>query len=1012
MSDNNAIQQQWSNPSSQYRSAPFWSWNGKLEPERLKRAVRSMHAAGMGGFFMHSRYGLKTPYMSEQWFECVKACIEQARQLDMKAYLYDEDRWPSGTAGGAVTREHPEYGVHLLRLSFADRPAEGTQRLAVFHIRRDAEGQLESYEPSDPDTAPNSETGTVAFDVVRQEPSGWHNDGAYLDEMNPQAVAEFIRLTHQAYADRYAEDFGDLIPAIFTDEPNVVCEFWDAQPDKWALPWTPDMPRQFIQRHGYDLLAHLPELLFQAPDEPFSKVRHDFWQTVCELFVEAFSQQIGQWCDHHKLASTGHMLQEQTLRTQAERVGATMPHYEHMQWPGIDILRDSDEELITAKQCSSVAAQLGKERTLSELYGCTGWDWPMEGHKFIGDWHVSAGINFRCPHLTHYGLAGGAKRDYPASIFSHSPWWSHYQIVEDYFARLNLFATSGQPIREVLVIHPIESGWATLLPSQGHQGQIDHLHEQLRNIVYRLSAEHYDWDFGDESIMARHGKVSSGKLEVGRMQYRAVIVPPCLTLRSSTVELLESFIQAGGSVIVAGPRPRRVNCEPAKGVLSAAKGVSDNSTDVIDALQRVLPRRLSIRSGDRQADHVWSAMWKLPEGSAVFIHSRDRENPTDLTMQLAGDGPVVLWDALTGRKAQIPFQQDNGGVLFDLHLPSTGSALLTVGWDVDEVEPARAEPIILDSRRIKGPWPIERTEPNTLPLDSCSYRIGDGQWSQPVATLKADEAIRKHFGLSSRAARGHQPWYLYGTGVIDTKPRGQCGMRWVFHVSEVPGVCNLAVENPEDYRITVNGQTVGRPSGWWVDQDISTIDITSLVQQGLNIVEWQFDYRPDMELEDMFLVGEFGVALRDESDGKVAENYTITAPPQSLQSGSWVGQGLDFYGGAVHYRLTVSRPEDKRLRLSLPGIACTMAVVHVGDAKIPLPWAPFEVDLTDFLDGDSAEVVVEVIGGRKNTLGPLHTEWVAWTGPGEFDPNHPKWQQEYQLVDHGLIDGPVVEITD
>ena len=68
-------------------------------------------------------------------------------------------------------------------------------------------------------------------------------------------------------------------------------------------------------------------------------------------------------------------------------------------------------------------------------------------------------MNFRCPHLTHYSLAGGAKRDYPASIFEHSPWWPYYGEVEDYFGRLSLMLTQGKPVRDVLVIHPVESAW-------------------------------------------------------------------------------------------------------------------------------------------------------------------------------------------------------------------------------------------------------------------------------------------------------------------------------------------------------------------------------------------------------------------------------------------------------------------------------------------------------------------------------------------------------------------------
>ena len=49
----------------QYRPLPFWSWNDKLDPDELRRQIRAMHDAGLGGFFMHARGGLQTAYLSE-----------------------------------------------------------------------------------------------------------------------------------------------------------------------------------------------------------------------------------------------------------------------------------------------------------------------------------------------------------------------------------------------------------------------------------------------------------------------------------------------------------------------------------------------------------------------------------------------------------------------------------------------------------------------------------------------------------------------------------------------------------------------------------------------------------------------------------------------------------------------------------------------------------------------------------------------------------------------------------
>ena len=92
-------------PPVEYRGAPFWAWNAKLEPERLREQIRSMKKMGMGGFFMHSRVGLKTKYLSREWFDCIAACIDEAKKEGLDAWLYDEDRWPSGAAGGIVTAD-------------------------------------------------------------------------------------------------------------------------------------------------------------------------------------------------------------------------------------------------------------------------------------------------------------------------------------------------------------------------------------------------------------------------------------------------------------------------------------------------------------------------------------------------------------------------------------------------------------------------------------------------------------------------------------------------------------------------------------------------------------------------------------------------------------------------------------------------------------------------------------------------------------------------------------------
>lgn len=93
------------NPPKEYRAKPFWAWNGKLEETELLRQIDVFQQMGFGGFFMHSRTGLQTAYLSEEWFSLTDACTKAACGKGMEPWIYDEDRWPSGSAGGLVTRE-------------------------------------------------------------------------------------------------------------------------------------------------------------------------------------------------------------------------------------------------------------------------------------------------------------------------------------------------------------------------------------------------------------------------------------------------------------------------------------------------------------------------------------------------------------------------------------------------------------------------------------------------------------------------------------------------------------------------------------------------------------------------------------------------------------------------------------------------------------------------------------------------------------------------------------------
>ena len=121
------------NPTREYRGTPFWSWNTKLDKNQLLRQMELLKQMGMGGVHIHARTGLATEYLGAEFMDCVKACVEKARATDMLVWLYDEDRWPSGFAGGLVTKDvqHRLKYIVFTPYSYEEKPADD-----VKHIRK------------------------------------------------------------------------------------------------------------------------------------------------------------------------------------------------------------------------------------------------------------------------------------------------------------------------------------------------------------------------------------------------------------------------------------------------------------------------------------------------------------------------------------------------------------------------------------------------------------------------------------------------------------------------------------------------------------------------------------------------------------------------------------------------------------------------------------------------------------------------------------------------------------
>jgi hypothetical protein len=999
-------------PPARFRSAPFWSWNGHLDPAELTRQIAGFKAQGMGGFFIHSREGLETEYMGPEWMAAVQAVVEAARREGLYAWLYDEDRWPSGAAGGLVpARGGDAFRSKVLTLDTRRDPvALGGDVLAVYRAR--IEGRtLVSAERAGLEAFPALDGGEVAL-ILRREvagPTEWYNDDAPADNLNPAAVAAFIDITYEAYRQLIGGDFGGVVPGIFTDEPNV----HDVKPRSGLphVPWTDGLLELFAARRGYEFLDLAPYVFFDGASS--ARARHDFWWTISERFAEAYSKQIGEWCGEHALALTGHYLEENVMGFTVWRSGAVMPHYRYQQVPGIDMLCEQTHEYLTVKQCTSVAHQFGRTLTLSETYGCTGWAFTFEGQKWVGDWQYVLGITMRCQHLALYSLRGCRKRDYPPCFNYNTTWWTSNKVVEDYFARLGTLLTQGEPVRDVLVIHPLATAWTLVEgsvhefpPGPGVQAAND-FGAALNTFTQAVLAAHYDFDFGDEQIMADVGRVDGQTLWVNRAAYRVAIIPPgTRTLLASTVSLLAAFVAGGGRLIAFDPRPDSVQAVPDTRLadLFARPSVTvlHDTSELAAALEAAVPRRVGVYTGKgAAAETILTQQRTLADNHAtlLFAVNNDRDSAHDVSIVLEGSGRLEEWDPLTGSIQPIAATTDAGRTRVAASFGPAGSRLYVLHHDV---EPLTASDRLPEpARRIAayvGPvCPFTRTDPNVLTLDVCAYRLGEGAWSEPVPVWQAQQSIRQQLGMRQVYYNGLPQRYKW----INTPHPGDgapVALRFTFEVRAVPDrPVFLALEHAADCAITLNGERItAAADGWYLDRGFQRVPLPAL-QAGRNTLVLEVRYTNRMEVEDCYLLGDFGVNL----------DRVLVAEPHTLHFSDWGAQGYLHYAGSIIYHATYEHTSGEQVILELGEVRATTVAVHVNGALAGhIPWrAANGLDLTALLVGGSNRIDVEVVGSPRNMLGPLHLKAgdEAWTDWRSFRTTGERYTPDYVVVPYGLM---------
>ncbi|MFC1633407.1 glycosyl hydrolase [Planctomycetota bacterium] len=993
-----SVRKLFADPPRGYHSAPLWVWNDRLTHEQIISTLEDLAGQQVKQVFVHPRPGLMTPYLSEEWFDLWKVALKEAERLDMNIWIYDENSYPSGFAGGLVPEAMPESrgrGLHFVEVKQPGKP--GDDVFAVYRLT--ANGYENVTRPARAGEKLPEGRYLVATWRLAQE-GGWYGGKYYVDLLKPGVTEKFIEITFEAYRREIGDHFGRRVPGIFTDEPH---------PFVGALPWNEHLAEEFQKRWGYRIEDHLPSMAKPVGD--WKKVRHNYYQVILEQFIELWGKPCYDFCEKHGLEFTGHYWEHGWPST--AHGPDNMAMYAWHQRPAIDTLMNQYREDTNAqfgnvravKELLSVANQLGRKRTLCEAYGAGGWDLRFEDMKRIGDWLYVLGVNTLNEHLSYITIRGARKRDHPQSFSYHEPWWKAYHVMAQYFARLSLIMSEGEQINRILVIEPTTTAWMY----QGDsipKGRLKAIGDQFQQMLVSLEHSQVEYDIGCEDIIARHGSVEGRRLRVGERAYDTIVLPPLTeNLNLRTIDLLDAYLKVGGAAICCGQAPSHIDGRPSNRGAGAAKHPGWKQAEAGDVPQMLLAGSkdgFAIERDQGDKAILFHHRRTVEDGEFLLLVNTSIDSPSKGLIKSAKRS-VEEWDPATAEIAMYPFQKADIGLKTRFELAPCGSLVLFLSGKAHEPVSRTKETIkIMPSQ---GALEIRPVEENVLTLDYVDITAG-GETKKDIYFYQASQFAFQKNGMA------RNPWdsaVQFRDELITKTFDPESGFEATYRFTirqQVPKQLAIVIERPDLYSITCNGQTVSaKENSWWLDKSFGRINIAQVAKVGENSITIKASpFTIYHELEPAYVLGTF--KLRPADSGFVI----VGDAKPSFQLGSWKAQGYPFYAAGVSYKLTfgLEQPSGRYL-VELPKWYGSVAEIHVnGKPSGHIAYQPWQFDVTDGIKTGMNTIEVVVIGTLKNTLGPHHYGTglgSAWPSMFHKGPEAgPPPGDKYHTIDYGLFE--------
>ena len=627
------LENQFTNPPSQYKPMPFWHINGELTTEGIRKQMQDAHDAGFAGVSLlplasyKNKVGTSPKFLSEAYFDRFQDMLDMAEELNMEVILYDDNDFPTGMAGGKLGELYPEHTMK--RLDKIDTVVSGPtlfrdsinaiQLMAAVAMHLETN---ESIEISDffKDgvlnwEVPEGNWKIMLFPMVKDS---WHKAYPVVDYLDTTAVRHMIDLTYDEYAKKFSAYFGNTIKMTFFDDVG----FW-----RHPRTWTGKFNEKFQEFHGYDPKAYYPALWYDIGPETAS-VRNAFYHTRAELLAEGFPKLAAQWNEQHGLKSTGHPPGNYDP-TPIDMNADIFKFYRYTQIPLVDVIIRYQFGQDGHKLISSAADYYDRPVVSTEIYGAfKDRDYKFDANMLYRPMMemFTRGVNFVIPHGMWYN---------PGKVYI-PPLISPYNeeiagelpAYADFVGRSCLLLQGGRRVADIGVMYPFEELAGHFVfdnPDGIRQGfyispETDYqdISGMLTNDIRRDFTFIHPEFFLDEKYAVENGLVKLMN-EENYQEYKVLFLTGCKTISCKTLEKLKTYYENGGTIISTTQLPFQ----------SSEMGENQRVIDMVQDIFGIDVLSLDTSKIQRSTNNSG--------GYAVFIPAPDKDN---LQQELDGRIPA------------------------------------------------------------------------------------------------------------------------------------------------------------------------------------------------------------------------------------------------------------------------------------------------------------------------------------------------------------------------------------